>query len=564
MHRALLLRALLAAATLAVYAQTLEFDFVSFDDAAYVTEVPMLRQGLGAESLAWAFSGRHGVVWQPVTWLSHMLDFQLFGDGPSGPHAVNLLLHLANVLLFFELLHRASGEAGPSAFAAALLALHPLHAESVAWVAERKDLLSAAGALLCMLAWLGWTRHGGVLRYVAALAAAAFGLMAKPSVVTLPLLLLLLDHWPLARLVRPAQLGPRLLEKLPFALLAGVTALVTLVVQQGAMQAGRGLGLAERLANAVLSAALYLGRTAWPANLAIQMPHPWLPETGGVPPPPWLVAACALGLLGFTAWVLRPRAAAPVRVGWLWYGIALLPMSGLVQVGNQGLADRYTYLPHMGLGIALAWGGRALLAAAKPRRLPLEAVVAVSLALAWTLGAHAQAGTWRSSVTLFERAVAVHPRNPSSQLDLGRAYEQAGRAAEAEAAYRATLALGPLIPAPHFNLANLLRARGDLTGAEMHTRAALALAPHDARARGNLAGLLLLRGRRQEAVDIYEDLLAEHPDDVVALLGLASARAAAGEPDVALALTERAHLVAPEDPRVRTQLSRARASARPR
>jgi Flp pilus assembly protein TadD len=561
MSRTLLLRALLAAATLAIYAQTLDFDFVSFDDAAYVTEVPMLRQGLDGESLAWAFSGRHGVVWQPVTWLSHMLDFQLFGDRPSGPHAVNLLLHLANVLLLFELLHRASGEAGASAFAAALLALHPLHVESVAWVAERKDLLSAAGALLCMLAWLGWTRHGGVLRYAAALAAAAFGLMAKPSVVTLPLLLLLLDHWPLARLERPAQLGPRLLEKLPFALLAGATALVTLAVQKGAMQAGRELGLAQRLANAVLSAALYLGRTAWPANLAIQVPHPWLPDTGGVPPSPWLVAACALGLLGFTAWVMRPRAPAPVRMGWLWYCIALLPMSGLVQVGNQGLADRYTYLPHMGLGIALAWGGRALLAPLLPRRVPLEVAAAVCLALVWTLGAHAQAATWRSSVTLFERAVAVHPRSPSSQLDLGRAYEQARRPAEAEAAYRAALSLSPRTPAAHFNLANLLRARGDLDGAERHTRTALALAPHDPRARGNLAGLLLLRGRRQEAMGVYEDLLAEHPDDVVALLGLASARTAEGDLDVALALTERAHKLAPEDPRVRAQLSRARAWA---
>jgi Flp pilus assembly protein TadD len=559
MSRGLLFRALLAAATLAVYAQTLEFGFVSFDDGAYVTEVPMLRQGLGAESLAWAFRG-HGVVWQPVTWLSHMLDFQLFGNRPSGPHAVNLLLHLANVLLLFELLNRASGEAGPSAFAAALLALHPLHAESVAWVAERKDLLAAAGALLCMLAWVGWTRHGGPTRYAAALAAAAFGLMAKPSVVTLPLLLLLLDHWPLARLVRRAQLAPRLLEKLPFALLAGATSLVTLAVQQDAMQAGRGLGLAQRLANAVLSAALYLVRTAWPANLAIQVPHPWLPDTGGVPPSPWLVAACALGLLGVTAWVLRPRAAAPVRVGWLWYAIALLPMSGLVQVGNQGLADRYTYLPHMGLGIALAWGGRSLLAGLAPRRVPLEAVAAGALALAWTLAAHAQAATWRSSVTLFERAVAVHPHNPSSQLDLGRAYEEAGRAAEAEAAYRTALALSPRTPAAHFNLANLLRARGDLAGAERHTRAALALAPHDARARGTLAGLLMLSGRRQEAMGVYEDLLAEHPDDVVALLGLASARAAAGELDVALALTERAHRVAPEDPRVRAQLARARAS----
>ena len=262
-----------------------------------------------------------------------------------------------------------------------------------------------------------------------------------------------------------------------------------------------------------------------------------------------------------TTWVLRRGVAAPVRVGWLWYLLALLPMSGLVQVGSQGLADRYTYLPHMGLGIAVAWGGRELLRRFAARPAPLEAVAALGLALAWALSAHAQTATWRSSVTLFERAVAVHPQNPASQLDLGRAYEEAGRPADAERAYRAALAHSPRYPAAHYNLANLMRVRGDLGGAERHYRAAAALASDDPRALGNLAGLLLLRGERDEATRLYERLLAGHPDDLVALLGLASARAGSGDLGAALALSERAHQLAPEDPRVLAQLRRARGAA---
>ena len=556
----LLLASLLTAATLAVYAQTGAFEFVSFDDAAYVTDVPMVARGLSAEGVLWAFTEQHGVVWQPVSWLSHMLDFELFGDDPAGPHAVNTLLHLVNVLLLFELLRRASGEPGPSAFAAALLALHPLHVESVAWVVERKDLLAAGGALACMLAYLEWTRRGGVGLYLAALGAAAFGMLAKPSVVTLPLLLLLLDHWPLARLDQSAQLRRRLVEKLPFAALAAVTAVITLAVQRGAMQTGLGLSLPERLGNAALSMLVYLDKTAWPTQLAVQVPHPYLPGTGGVAPAAWVVGACALGLLAVTACSLRPATPAPVRVGWLWFCVALLPMSGVVQVGSQGLADRYTYLPHVGLGIALAWGGRALL-----RRLrvpaPLETAAALGLALAWALAAHGQAATWRSSVTLFEQAVAVHPQNPASQLDLGRAYELAGRSADAERAYRSALAASPRYPAAHFNLANLLRARGELATAETHARAAVALAPEDARALGNLAGLLLLQRKTAEAVLVYERLLVLRPRDVVGLLGLASAHAGGGDLARALALTERAHAFAPDDPRVRAQLQRVRVAA---
>jgi Flp pilus assembly protein TadD len=564
MCRAWLYAALLTLGTLAVYAQTLDFGYVSFDDAAYVTEVPMVARGLTREGVVWAFSETHGVVWQPVTWLSHMLDFELFGGDPGGPHAVNALLHLLNVLLFFRLLQRATGEAGPSAFAAALLALHPLHVESVAWVVERKDLLAAGGALGCMLAYLEWTRRGGAAFYAAALLAACVGLMAKPSIVTLPALLLLLDHWPLNRCNGREELGRRVLEKLPFAAVAGATALITLSVQRGAMSAGGGLGLAERVANALLSSAIYLRNTAWPAELAIQLPHPYIPGTGGEPPALWWLACCALGLLMLTAFALRPATPAPVRVGWLWYCIALLPMSGLVQVGSQGLADRYTYLPHMGLGIALAWGGRALL-----RRVPapaellprLELTVGFALAAAWGITAHAQAATWRSSLTLFEQAVAVHPQNPASQLDLGRAYEVDLRPGDAERAYRAALAASPRYPAAHFNLANLLRARGDLAGAEQHTRAAMALAPGDPRALGNLAGLLLLQGRPGEAIEIYERLLETQPDDVVGLLGLSSARAGTGDLTTALALTERAHALAPADARVSAQLRRVRVAA---
>ncbi len=487
-----------------------------------------MRRGLSWEGVVWAFTERHEILWQPLTWLSHMVNFELFGMHPAGHHATNVLLHLANALLFFELLRRLTGAPGRSAFAAALFALHPLRAESVAWVAELKDVLAGTLGLLSLHAYATWARGGRRRHYVLSSAWLALGLMAKPTLVTLPFLLLLLDHWPLRRWNAWRQTGRRVLEKLPHLGLALAASVVTLLVQQPAMQAARAVPLGARLANAALACATYLRKAVWPSDLAAHYAHPYLPGVGGSPPAAWEVAACALGLAVLTALALRSAAPRYARVGWLWYLGGLVPMIGLVQVGTQALADRYTYLPLLGLAVIAAWGGRDLLRRLGPSGERLAPALAGAVAAALAAAAFVQVGVWRDSTSLFERAVALEPRNVVANSNLGRAYEVDGRLDEAIARYRQALAVNPVYWAAHFNLGNALRQQDRLDEAAHHYRRVLDLQPDDARAAGNLAGVLRMQGRADEARRIYTTILRNRPGDRVALLNLESMAQAEG------------------------------------
>lgn len=506
--------AALVLAVLVCFAQVVAADFLVLDDPGYVTANPHVRAGLSLDGLVWAATSGEQANWHPLTWLSHQLDVELFGLDPRGHHAVNLLLHAANALLSALALARLTGSPRASLAAAALFALHPLRVESVAWVAERKDLLCALFVLLALLAHERFARHrgrpGGFRRYAALLAASAAAMASKPMAVTLPFLLLLVDAWPLGRFRESP--GRCLAEKLPILGMAAGTAAATLAFQStaGAVALAAELPLAARLANAAVAPFDYLARTFWPFGLSVLYPHPALP--GGEPRSPLAVALAAAALAAFAAAALatlsrgRPLPA-PVAVGGLWFLGALVPVLGLVQVGEQASADRYTYLPHLGLFLALVFGGARL---ARRWQLPERAAGLALLALLAALGARssAEARLWRDSPTLLEASLAATPDNPMLLWLAGREELAAGR----------------------------------LDRAERRLAHALTLRPLFAEARQTLARVYAAQGRGDEAVRQLEIALELHPRYLPALLDLAAARERAGAYEEAAALAERARL----------------------
>ena len=450
---ALLAVAALVALVVAIYAPVGQFGFLDLDDDQYVVQNPRVRAGLTTEGVTWAFTAFHAANWHPLTWLSHMADVELFGLDPGRHHQVNLLLHALDAVLLFLFLLRATGATWRSALAAALFAVHPLHVESVAWISERKDVLSTLFWLVTCLAWLGYVRRPSPARYAGAMIAYGLGLLAKPMLVTLPLVLLLLDAWPLRRLP-PGRLSVRSLfplvrEKLPLLVMAAASALVTWLAQSrgGGVLDTVALSLPVRLGNALLSAATYLWQCAWPVRLAALYPHPGLLSSGLSGAQVALSATVLLGLSALAAW--QWRRGPWLAVGWLWFLVALLPVVGIVQVGDQGHADRYTYVPLIGIFVALAWSipsvasrwGRAAVGAT-------SALVIVGL----SLQARRQVSTWRDSVTLFEHALSVTDGNYHAWRGLGSAYLAAARPDKALPALQESLRLQPEDPNTWMNL----------------------------------------------------------------------------------------------------------------
>ena len=501
--------AALAVTVLLAVAPVVGGGFLVLDDPGYVTANPRVLSGLSLANLRWAATTGHAANWHPLTWLSHQLDVELWGLDARGHHATNLLLHAANALLAALALARLTGSPRRSLAVAALFALHPLRLESVAWIAERKDLLSALFFLLALLAHERWARRGGAARYLALLAAGAAAMAAKPMAVTLPGVLLLLDAWPLGRLrARPWRC---LLEKLPLAALAAGTAWATLAVQTagGAVAGAAELPLGARLAQAARAPFEYLGRTLWPFDLSVLYPHPDLP--GGTPQAPLgaLLAALALGaaVAAALAALARPAPGArgAVAVGALWYLGTLVPVLGLIQVGEQATADRYTYLPHLGLFLALVWPAAE---AARRLRLPGRTSLLAACALLAALAARTsvQARVWRDSTTLLEASLAATPDNPVLLWLAAVEDHRAGRLDRAGARLARAIALRPLFAEARHALARVYR---DL-------------------------------GRPREAERQLELALEIHPRYKPALLDLAAVREAAGERAAARALRERA------------------------
>lgn len=537
--------ALLAALTLAVYAQAVRFDFVGYDDPTYVTLNPEVSGGLSAEGVVWAFTDRTQVNWHPLTWLSHMLDVSLFGLDPAGHHATNVALHLANTLLLYALLLWMTGATLRSVAVAALFAVHPLHVESVAWVSERKDVLSTCFGLLSLLAYVRWTRRGGAGRYALCAGALAAGLMAKPMLVTWPFVLLLLDRWPLGRLSPQRAgagealrlLGRRVAEKLPLFALSAASCVVTWRYQHGggATAPAAGVPLTERLANAVVAYAQYLGRAVWPTRLSVHYPHPSLPAYGGVPLGAGEIAGALALLAVVSGLALALRRRPYLAVGWLWFLGTLVPVIGIVQVGTQALADRYTYVPLIGVFVMTVWGGADLVAGLRwrgPQRALASAGAAWILLLA--LGAFDQARVWRDSLSLFERSLAVLPESPTLHLGMGNAERERGELKAAMDHWRRALAVNPELAEAHANLGNALLALGRGEEALAHHGEALLLEPEHAENHVNLANSLAATGRLEAAEDRYRHALAIDPDLAEAHYGLANARFAAGDPAAAV------------------------------
>jgi tetratricopeptide (TPR) repeat protein len=574
---------LLALAVLAVYGQVASFEYVGWDDDLYVGEESRAPQGLTTEGAVWAFSTGHAANWHPLTWLSHMLDFELFGRDPGAHHLVNVLLHLVNALLLFGALRLMTRALWLSALVAALFALHPLHVESVAWVAERKDVLSTAFGLLAILAYTAWVRRGGLGLYLATACAMALSLLAKPMLVTLPFVFLLLDYWPLGRL-RP---GPRdgdeergedrepeapapparplkrlLLEKAPLLVLSVASSVVTFLMQRngGAVGSTEVVSLAQRAGNALVSYVVYAAKTAWPSDLSILYPHPYLPDSGALPLAGWQVAGSALLLGAASLLVFRTFRRRYALVGWLWYLGTLVPVIGLVQVGGHALADRYTYVPLIGLFVIVAWGGAELATALRERherlgRAVTPAVVSVLAALAvcsWVQTRH-----WRDSIALFEHALEVTPRNRSMSFNLGNELRRKGRPQEAIFHYRAALWVKPNDVKVHNNLGLALWSQGEQDEAMRHYREALDANPAFAEARGNLANALRSRGELDEAVEQYHRALRDKPQLVQAQNGLGIALRAQGRLDEAIVQYREALEIEPDYAEAHTNLGLA-------
>jgi tetratricopeptide (TPR) repeat protein len=549
--------AVLVAIVLALYGRVVGHGFVGFDDADYVYENPMVRAGWSTTAFAWAFTSGHAANWHPLTWLSHMTDCEIFGLWAGGHHAVSVGLHALNAVLLFLALRSSTGALGPSFVAAAVFAWHPLRVESVAWVAERKDVLCGTFWMLSLLAYARYARGPSRMRYAVVVAVFALGLMAKPMLVTLPLVLLLLDAWPLGRWRSGADLPSRLglvSEKLPLLALSAAASAITLLTQSGAIATVGGLGAGTRVASALLATVAYLRQFVWPAGLAFFYPHPAL-VAGSSPveiAAAASAAAVAVGLLSLVA--LRSFARRPyLAVGWLWYLVTLVPVIGLVQVGDQARADRYTYLPLVGVAVALAWGA-ADIVASRPRLRPAVAAV-TSLALAgWSAVTWRQVDTWRDSRALYERAIEVTRGNFVAHTNLGFILEQQGDAVRAREHYALALRALPQYPLAHNNLAVLLEREGDLDRAAVHLGLALRYRPDFAAAHRNLGVVLRKQGDPVRARTHTERALELTPGDVAAHLNLALLEQEAGDLAGAVARYRRALELAPGEHDARNNL----------
>ncbi len=657
----------LALLIVGVYWPVATHGFINFDDPDYVSSNPRVQAGLSVENIRWAFTSMYASNWHPLTWLSHMLDCQLYGLKPAGHHLTSLLLHAANAVLLFLVLRRAAWgfnvehlasniqhptsnleprtsnleprtslalDPRPSplapcwlcALVAALFALHPLHVESVAWVSERKDMLSAFFFLLTLWAYVCYAEgrrqkaegrmqnaetacgpHSSFILhpsafYLLSLVCFALGLMSKPMLVTLPCVLLLLDYWPLGRMQNgEADYAPRatphairhrsttpplglVLEKLPFFALAAASCVVTFLVQRasGAVAPLEKGPFELRLANALVAYARYLGKTVWPSDLAVFYPYSHLSLDS------WQVVGAGLLLLAVTAGVLLVRKRQPyLLVGWLWFLGMLVPVIGLVQVGKQSMADRYTYLPHIGLFILLAWGAAALVN--RPTRLRQITAAASALVLVGCgILTARQLSYWRDTITLFEHAAAVTDRNfvacavignelaeqgklgeaiaqcrkalaispdyPEARNTLGNIFAKQGKLEEAVANYRAAAEADRTYADPRNGLGSVLVKQGKFAEAEIQCREALKLAPMHLPAMYSLATALHSQGKLDEAADYYRQILALDPRLFTPRRLLGNILVAQGKTDEAIGQLQLALKIRPEDADTRTVL----------
>jgi protein O-mannosyl-transferase len=563
--RRLLVSLALVGLTAIPYAQSLRFGFVTWDDPEYVTRNVQVRRGLTLAGVASAFSTGEIANWQPLVTLSHMLDCQLYGLDPAGHHATNAVIHAANAVVLFLALESMTAAAWPSAWVAALFALHPLQVEAVAWISSRKDVLSALFGFLAVWAYGAYARQGGIARYLLTALLLAASLMSKPMLVTLPALLVLLDYWPLGRLRDVRDVPRMIVEKLPLLLLSAGSIAVTLAVQARAWSVSTVpvLPLGERVTNATMSYVRYLGKVLWPSPLSLLYPHPNLP--GGTPWTAWQLATAAVILVVVSALVLRSGRDYAI-VGWLWYVVGILPVSGLVPSGFEAMADRFMYVPIVGLLVIVAWGGTELGASGTRARAAVGAL-AVVVAVAAGARAFVQLGNWRDSITLYESSLRAAPDPPVLHYNLANALHAAGRDEEAIRNYRDAVRIDPTYSEAFNNLGVVLQAEGRLDEATALHREALRLKPGNAQAHNNLGRALELRGRLEDAVREYAEAVRLNPDYVLAHHNLGRVLQARGRIDEAVAQYREALRIdpgfGPSQTGLQSALQMARDSGRP-
>ncbi len=534
----------LAAITFAVFGQTLTHEFVNFDDDDYVYDNPIVARGLTFKGLAWVFTHADCYLYHPLTMLSLMGDYQLHGLHAGGYHFTNVLLHTASAILLFLVLRQMTGALWRSAFVAAVFAIHPLRVESVAWVAERKDVLSAFFFMLTLGAYARYVGNPkSPARYLMVATAFVPALVSKPSVVTLPFVLLLLDYWPLRRFEQPRKLSRLILEKIPLLALAiGASAMTEIIV----LAAGKSItpvapiSMPSRLGNALVSYAVYLRQMVWPEGLAVPYPYPH----NGLPP--WEVALAGTLLAGLSAVAWGERRTRPwLLTGWLWYLGMLTPMLGIVQAGSFAHADRCTYLPQIGIYLGVTWlaaewgakwhAGRVVIGGF------MTAVIAMLMVCAWK-----QTAYWKNSETLWTHTLACTADNDVAHLNLGADLVKKGRVDEGITHYQKALEINPRSAEAHFNLGNSLRKKGSVDEATAQYQMALQIEPNHAQAHNNLGIVLALQGRMDEAITHYEKALHIQPDFVEAHYNLGVSLRKQGRLDEAIAHYQKALQIQPD------------------
>jgi len=528
----------LVVAVFAVFRQVSGFEFVNLDDLTYVVRNPHVTSGLTLHGVAWAFTHAYEGYWAPLTWLSYMAEVQFFGLNSGAFHATSVVVHAANACLLFAALKRMTGAYWPSACVAALFAVHPLQVESVAWIAERKDVLSTFFYVLTIWAYARYVERRGLARYLLVVAGFACGLMSKPMIVTLPLVLILLDVWPLRRLAQsddgPGQASRStttravdlVREKAPLLIMSLVVAVVTIVVQgnAGALASLTTASLSTRVANALVSCATYLAKMFWPSGLAALYPYPRAV-------PVWQAAVALLALTGISAGVLRGRERAPwLVVGWLWYLVTLVPVLGLIQAGPQARADRYTYVAMIGISIMAVWGIAQLADRFRYRRTVCAGVACVTLAMAGAL-AWQQVTYWRSTETVFRRALAVTSDNYVAHKGLGTVLLDAGHIDDAIVQLQSAVALAPDYGEALSDLGEALLAAGQPDAAAANLTRAVQRQPANPDFRVNLGSALYALGRGPAAEVEYREALRLAPDNYMAHSGLGLALAQEGDLD---------------------------------
>jgi tetratricopeptide (TPR) repeat protein len=605
-HFHLLTSAVLVVVTLIVYLPVRNHEFVRYDDDVYVTKNPNVQSGLTSQNIKWAFTTGHASNWHPLTWLSHQLDCALFNGNSGAHHLVNVFFHAANTVLLLIVLNRLTRRFWPSAFVAALFALHPLHVESVAWVAERKDVLSMMFWLLTMLAYTRYAERPSAGHYLLTLIFFALGLMSKPMLVTLPFVLLLLDYWPLDRI---RNLKNVVFEKIPFFLLSVISSIITYTVQQkgGAIAV---ISLNERLANALCSYLAYIGRMFWPSDLAVLYPHP----AGGITT--FKVVLCAIVIVLVTILIIYfGRRHKYLIVGWLWFLGTLVPVIGIVQVGAQALADRYTYVPLIGLFVIIAFAAADLFPKISFRKIILATLAGVIL-LTFAIVTTTQLSYWKNSISLFEHTIAVTENNnvilnnyanllsslgrsaqaveylervakaspDSHQIrnNLGGALKKLGRPDEAIEQYKIALKLNPAFDMARYNLGVALFDKGDydaaieqfkiylgpdaslidtnliqdteISSTKDKLKKILRSKPDAGNAFSHIGFALVQKGNPAEAVRYYNIALQFDPDDVISHGRLALALATLGRIDEAIDQCRIVLSARPDDAEMHTNL----------